>query len=293
MVKISFIKFIKMTAASGIALCMVLMSGCGNNSGDFGNLGNTAKDGEDLPTGNAVIETKSGEDAGDVNGGSNANSGSSTNGSSYAGNLAAQTQQQKQTEPTQNRTMGVCGIYIYNEEKGCREFIENVYESKWESGKDIICFEVINTHEETIPGKVFKHLWEPIWYATEEAFRYRIGYCVDFVINDKQSGQQTKVHKMIMEPDDTLEYKEYMEFYLYDDYHQTPGVWYSHVEQNQYDEDTLLTSIKFTAGKNVAAIDGDVKLTAFIYDPAAGQFDAAGDFTGSSKQTIIVKNIRQ
>lgn len=266
--------FIRKKALCGAVLCTVLMCGCGSS-------------------GNAPVQT---QNRTQTQSQADVQNQAQTQGQNQ---LQAQTQgqtqkgleQTSQTAPPQNRTMGVCGIYIYNEEKGRREFVEDLYESKWESGKDIMCFEVINTHEETIPGKVFKYLWEPIWFATEEASHYRIGYCIDFTLNNKESGGKTKVHKMILEPDDTLEYKEYMEFYLYDDYHQTPGVWYSHVEQSQYGDDTLLTSIKFTAGKNVAAIDGEVTLTAFMYDPEAKQFDASGDFTGSSKQTITVKNI--
>jgi len=95
---------------------------------------------------------------------------------------------------------------------------------------------------------------------------------------------------MLIEPEDTLEYKKYMEFYMYDDYHQTPGVWYSHVEQSAYNSDTILTSIKFTAGQEYDKIDGKVTLTAFIYDPAAGQFDKAGNYTGSAYYSIDVVN---
>lgn len=267
------VKIIKTAVLCNIVLCMALMTGCGID----GNNQNQTK--------NNVQEQSRSQSQEQSRSQSQPQSQSQNQSQSHA-------QPQPETKAPKNRTMGVCGIYIYDENNACREFVSDVYESKWESGSDIMCFEVINTHEQTIPGRVFKYMWEPVWFTADDSGQYRIGYCVDFVINNSQNGQKTNVRKMIFEPKDTLEYKEYMEFYLYDDYHQTPGVWYSHVEQNQYDDETLLTSIKFTAGKNVAAIDGEVALTAFIYDPKANQFDAAGNFTGSSKHTITVRNIR-
>mgnify|MGYP000010324210 FL=1 len=184
-----------------------------------------------------------------------------------------------------NRTMGVCGLYIYDEASGARRFVDRTYASTWEKGRDIMCFEVFNTREASLPGKVFKYMWEPVWFTPDDAAKYRIGYAVDFTLKDG-----TKIHKMLIEPEDTLEYKKYMEFYMYDDYHQTPGVWYSHVEQSAYNSDTILTSIKFTAGQEYDKIDGKVTLTAFIYDPAAGQFDKAGNYTGSVYYSIDVVN---
>lgn len=168
---------------------------------------------------------------------------------------------EKSTPARIDRTMGVCGLYYYDETSNQRKFIEDVYDSKWVSGEDIVCFEVFNTTEKTIPGKIFKNIWEPIWFSTDEAKNYRIGYYVSFELNDG-----TKINQPLMEPEDTEVYKDYMEFYMYDDYHQTVGVWYSHVEQKAFNSDTILTSIKFTAGKKVSAIKGDITLTAFLFE---------------------------
>ena len=174
---------------------------------------------------------------------------------------------------------------LFRSASGARRFVDRTYTSTWEKGRDIMCFEVFNTREASLPGKVFKYMWEPVWFTPDDAAKYRIGYAVDFTLKDG-----TKIHKMLIEPEDTLEYKKYMEFYMYDDYHQTPGVWYSHVEQSAYNSDTILTSIKFTAGQEYDKIDGKVTLTAFIYDPAAGQFDKAGNYTGSAYYSIDVVN---
>ncbi len=266
------LRMLKKAALCCMAVCIVSgAAGCG-----FSNVDSKAQSGNQNITGPEGKEAANQE----MSGQETTTQAAATQSATSAATVATQ------AVKAENRTMGVCGIYIYNEAKSRREFVEKTYESAWVKGKDIMCFEAINTHEPTIQGQVFKYLWEPVWFATEEASRYRIGYCVDFTLD----GGSKKVHKMILEPKDTLEYKDYMEFYLYDDYHQTPGVWYSHVEQQAYNENTLLTSIKFTAGKKVEAIDGEVTLTAFIYDPAAGQFDASGNYTGSSFWTIKVVN---
>lgn len=188
---------------------------------------------------------------------------------------------------TKAATMDVCGIYIHNENTNKRELVKDTYESKWVKGKDIMCFEVFNSTDAVLNGSnIFKYLWEPIWFAPGDAKNYRIGYEVQFAID----GGNKKIDQMILMPEDTERYKDYIEFYLYDDYHQTPGVWYSHVEQDAYNNETLLTSIKFTAGQKVSEISGDITLTAFIYDPSTKCFDANNRYVGNLSATITVKN---
>ena len=189
--------------------------------------------------------------------------------------------------------IGPAGLYYYDESKVARVLVYETYDSAWVKGEDIQCFELFNSNEATIKGQVFQNIWPSVWFAKDTAKDCRIGYAIDFTLTNG-----TQVHKTILEPKDTEEYKNYMELYLYDDYHQTHGVWYSHVEQKAYNADTILTSMKLTAGQQVSEIAGDVNVTGFIYkagdtlNGTAKEFDAAGNYIGDNSYTIRVQNTR-
>jgi hypothetical protein len=257
----------------------VMLAGCAGNGA-----GNAGADGDSASVETTVAtEGASGDGAG---GQTVFASGTDLGGNSTVG--ASPSAESGSAAVAQADVVNACGIYIHNEATGNRELVNGIYSGKWEKGKDIMCFEVFNSNKATLTGSsIFKYLWEPIWFGASDASNYRIGYEVQFSID----GGATKVDQMLLMPEDTEKYKAYMEFYMYDDYHQTPGVWYSHVEQKAYDDSTLLTSIKFTAGQKYDQISGDVTLTAFLYNPSTHCFDADGHYTGDLKYTITVRNV--
>ena len=76
-----------------------------------------------------------------------------------------------------------------------------------------------------------------------------------------------------------------MEVYLYDDIHQTPGVRYTHLEDEDMQADTVISSIKLTSGSKIAQVE-DIRLTAFIYnDPRQIE---SGVYTGDVSTTILI-----
>ncbi|MDD6572026.1 MAG: hypothetical protein PUF12_06555 [Thermoflexaceae bacterium] len=191
-------------------------------------------------------------------------------------------QQQAQLEPA-----APIGLYIYNEDAGRRELVSDTFESNWIKGNDIVSFEVYNSTESSLRGNVFLNIWPKLWENFENASDYRIGYSIDFTM---ENGAK-KIHQNVLTPDDTLIYKDYMELYLYDDFHQQIDVWYSHVEPDAYNDETILTSIKFTAGKKYEAIDGEILLTAFFYKKDGSEFDEAGNYIGNTKVSVLVKDL--
>ena len=90
-----------------------------------------------------------------------------------------------------------------------------------------------------------------------------------------------------MKPSDSADFFEYLEIYMYDDIHVTPGVWYTHLEDSDMDDETIISSIKLTSGSKIAEV-GDIILTAFIYD-GADNFDADGEYIGEVLQSIVIK----
>ena len=114
----------------------------------------------------------------------------------------------------------------------------------------------------------------------ENAYNYRIGYIINF------STTESNINKTIISPKDTTEFYDYLEVYLYDDYHRNGG-WYSHTTEEEFNSETLLTSIKLTAGEKVNEITSDITLTVFTYDE--DDFDENNNYRGNSKYTITVK----
>lgn len=173
------------------------------------------------------------------------------------------------------------GLYKYYGRGKDRELIKE-YNAKWQYHQDISSFEVYYTNEELITGNNQKETFDLYGMNYENIEEYKIGYQISFLTNEKE------INKTILSPKDTEEFYDYLEIYLYDDYHRTPGVWYSHTTEEEFDEGTLLTSIKLTAGKKVNEITSDITLTTFTYDN--DDFDEDGNYRGISKHTIIVKN---
>ena len=171
------------------------------------------------------------------------------------------------------------GLYKYYG-SGKNRTLVTEYSAPWTYHKDISSFEVFFTNENEIPGTRFQNLFKEKYELYQNIEQYKIGYYLEFDLNNQ------KVKKYVLTPNDTLEYYDYLELYLYDDYHQTPGVWYSHILEEEVNDETLLTSIKLTAGKNIDSITSDITLTTFTYD---GDDFESNEYRGISKYTIIVK----
>lgn len=172
------------------------------------------------------------------------------------------------------------GLYKYYGRGKNRELIKK-YSNNWTYHNDISSFEVFYTNEESINGNYLQDTFKEYLNTYTNIENYKIGYIISFITINGE------INKTILSPKDTEEFFNYLEVYLYDDYHREKGVWYSHTTQEEYNDETLLTSIKLTAGKNISEIISDISLTAFTYD--YDDFDDYGNYKGISKYTIIVK----
>ena len=173
----------------------------------------------------------------------------------------------------------IVGLYK-NYKDGKKRKLITEYTSNWEYHKDISSFEVYYTQDEEISNSSQIKSFDYYKDKYENIDNYKIGYIVSFNTNDKE------INKTIYRPKDTEELFEYLELYLYDDYHRTGG-WYSHTTDEEFNDTTLLTSIKLTAGKRIKDINSSIKITAFIYDKNK-DIDDNNNYLGNSKYTIIV-----
>ena len=172
-------------------------------------------------------------------------------------------------------------LYKYYNRSNPRTILKEYFDN-WNYHQDILSLEAFFTTEEEISGSYFQDVFYEYYNTYTNIENYKIGYKISFLTNEME------VNKTILSPNDTTDFFEYLEVYLYDDYHREKGVWYSHTTEEEYNEETLLTSIKLTAGIRVQEIVSDIAVTAFTYD--ADDFNESGEYKGNSKYTVIVKN---
>ena len=175
-------------------------------------------------------------------------------------------------------------LYFFDRNAGARTKVVTMTRP-WTAGQDIASFEAYATDVGSFPlsagaGQPLMDAWNGYWDAFDGAAGCKIGYRITFSLDDG-----TQIDATILHPDDVLPYRDYLENYLYDDVHQTPGAWYSHLEPADMHEDTVITSIKCTAGQQVDRIASPILLTAFVYN-GDQDFSPDGTYIGDVWYTI-------
>ena len=154
------------------------------------------------------------------------------------------------------------------------------YTGPWKKGKDIGSFEVIASDAEQLDGSFFGDIFGAAWTAFPDANRCKIGYTLRYALDDGQEIRYTMLSPK------HIEHTEYIECWLYDDYHVTPHKFYSHLKGSSMKDDTLITSIKLTAGREIGHVT-DIWLTAFIC-ASLDDFDAERNYIGNTSCTIHI-----
>ncbi len=158
----------------------------------------------------------------------------------------------------------------------------DTFTAPWKKGKDIGSFEVIASDAALLDGSFFGDIFGAVWTAFPEADRCKIGYTLRYTLDDG-----TEIRYSMLAPKH-IEHTEFIEVWLYDDYHREPHQFYSHLKDSQMKSDTLITSIKLTAGKEIGRVT-DIWLTAFVC-ASLDDFDAERNYIGNTSCTIhIVK----
>ena len=172
------------------------------------------------------------------------------------------------------------GIYMYYNSYTNRALLTE-YTTNWQLNTDLCSLEIYYTTEATIPGTNQKKLWNNYYNNYENIDNYRIGYNITF------KTQNETINKTILSPKDTNDIYDYMQIYLYDDIHQKDGAWYSHITEEEFNNESILSSIKLTGSTLTNEIISDITLTVFTYDD--DDFDENNQYRGKSKSTITIK----
>ena len=113
--------------------------------------------------------------------------------------------------------------------------------------------------------------------------KIKMGFNIKYKLTDG-----TSISHTILNPSMTNDkYWEYLLVYLYDDYANSGKSFYSHIEPEEYNDNTLFTAIKIQASGNISGIDKKIDLTVFTYD-TEDDFDESGEYRGNSKNTLIL-----
>lgn len=158
----------------------------------------------------------------------------------------------------------------------------DTYTAPWKKGKDIGSFEVIASDEALLDGDFFGDIFGAAWAAFPDAGSCKIGYTLRYTLDDG-----TEIRYSMLAPKH-IQHTEFIEVWLYDDYHREPHQFYSHLKDSQMKSDTLITSIKLTAGSRISRVT-DIWLEAFVC-ASLDDFDAELNYIGNTScQIHIVK----
>ncbi len=127
---------------------------------------------------------------------------------------------------------------------------------------DVTLLQIYPSNEETITlNDTFSNSFYNTWNNYNINNNLKIGFSLEIPLKDN-----TIIRYNILGPNQTMNYWEYFMAYLYDDYANRNKSFYSHIESNDYNENTLFTALKLQCGGLCDNISSPVKLTVYTYD---------------------------
>ena len=144
--------------------------------------------------------------------------------------------------------------------------------------EDIGTFQIYLSNDDNITlnsnfGEAFYNEW--IKYKN-----IKQGFNIKYTLKNNQTTSYN-----IFSPKETFNYWEYLMNYLYDDYANKDKSFYSHIEETDYNNNSLFTAFKMQAAYKCNDIK-TIELTAFTYDT---EDDFVNDeYRGNSKATLII-----
>ena len=149
------------------------------------------------------------------------------------------------------------------------------------SMEDIGIFQIYPSNEETISlNGGFGNSFYSEWMKYNTNNNLKIGFNIKISTDDGDFSYN------IFNPSNCMEQWKYLLNYLYDDYANRGKSFYSHIEENEYNENTLFTSIKVQSSGECFKIKDKILLTVFTYDSDDDFLD--GEYRGNSSSTLTI-----
>ena len=148
--------------------------------------------------------------------------------------------------------------------------------------EDIGIFQIYPSNEDIIYLNSFGNDFYNEWIKYDTNNNLKIGFNIKYTLNNGET-----ISYNILSPANNFDHYEYLMNYLYDDYANQNKSFYSHVEENDLNENTLYTSIKIQCNADVNSIKEKIELTVFTYDSEDDFLD--NEYRGNSKYTYTIK----
>lgn len=156
-----------------------------------------------------------------------------------------------------------------------KSYNTNIYPNK-----DINTFQILPKNDEFITFKgrytdYVKSTWDSI------NTNYKMGIILTIPLKDG-----TVINEYIYDPSNTLRNQKYIGVYLYDAVIHAKDKWYSHITNEEFNENTIITSVKLTAGNSETDINYPIKLSVFTYD--TDDDFSKDEYRGQSIYTLLI-----
>lgn len=173
-----------------------------------------------------------------------------------------------------------------------RHLVVGEYRTTWVTGKDIGVFYAYPTRKETVESLPFMDLFKLYWNTDffPNADEYKIGYHLTFTLESSEVVEMTIRLPRDCPKDPNAYFYQYIEVYVYDNLHRIPGPTFYHLEESSTYDETIMTSIKLTAGTRSSEVVSAV-LTAFVFKDDNDFDPVTGEYIGrTSYEIAVLKN---
>ena len=146
---------------------------------------------------------------------------------------------------------------------------------------DVGLFQIYPSNEDqVILNDSFGNSFHTKWQELNPNNNIKIGFNIKFNTSTEE------ISYNILSPNNTFDKWEYVMNYLYDDYANLGKGFYSHIENNEYNENTLFTAFKMQVNDKFVDINSPIYLTVFTYDSEDDFLDNI--YRGNSKYTFNI-----
>lgn len=167
-------------------------------------------------------------------------------------------------------------VGIYDKNKLVKDF-----ETYFIDDTDLLLYGVFLTNDEFIDNGSTYTNYKKYYDSYENMENVKTGFYITFEADDKV------YEELILDSTKTFSLQPYIFIYLYDDIANVGKSFYSHIEPEQENENTIFSSIKLYLAGNSDQITSPITLTAFTYD-GIDDFDENNHYRGNSSYTIKI-----
>jgi hypothetical protein len=168
-----------------------------------------------------------------------------------------------------------------------RALVGEEFRSEWIKGKDIGVFYAYPVEQETVEQLPFMDLFKKYWYVFPSADDYKIGYSVVIELYNGETIDMTIRLPKDSPKDPKAYFYQFIEIYVYDNLNRIPGPTFYHLEESSTFNNTIMTSIKLTAGSRSDEVR-EIRLTAFVFDGDSDFDSVSGKYTGKTFCEVVV-----